>query len=154
MDAEQSKTHAEDNSVWTAPNRIGGWLILPGIGLAFGCVIGVVNLAHSLSLMTDVLAAGYSGMFFRAVVVDVLLLAFTIFATVRFLGRKRNAPRVVIALFATGVIVDSLLLLAAQLEGQSLDLDVGTAFARGALIACVWIVYFSVSKRVKATFVN
>ena len=133
-------------------NRIGGWLLLPGIGLAAGCILGVVSVAQSMSLAADAFDAGYGKTFVRALGVDVGLVAFTIFATVRFLGRKRNAPWMVMALVATSVAVDGILLLAARREGA--PMPGWTALLRGAVIACICIAYFSVSKRVKATFVN
>ena len=81
-----------------APNRIRGWLILPALGLTLSCLVGVANLAHALYLTADSFAAGYAGAVIRALWIEAAMLGFTMFATVRFMARKRNAPRIVIAL--------------------------------------------------------
>jgi hypothetical protein len=150
-----SESPSFDRPVSMGPDRIGGWLILPGISLALGSVLGVVNVARALSLAGDALAAGLGASFLWAVVVDAGIVAFTIFATVRFLARKRSAPRIIIALLATEIVAEGLLLLVTQREGQApFGGAAGMAFLRSIVFGSIWIAYFSVSKRVKATFVN
>ena len=144
-----------DRPVSMAPNGIGGWLVLPGLTLALSCVLGVVAVAQVLSVGADALVNAAGGVLLLLLVIQVGLLAFTVFATIRFMGRKRNAPSIVIALFATRVAANGLLLFAARsLDAPALangaSLDLGRAF----VYACIWIPYFSVSKRVKETFVN
>ena len=137
------------------PNRIRGWLIVPAVGLVAGCVMGVANLALALSRFPDAVAVGYGGMLIRALAVDAGQVALTIAATIRFFGRKRNAPMIVIALFVAGILIDAFLLVAKPIEDrQLLGAGSGTAFVRSTVISCIWIAYFSISKRVKATFVN
>jgi hypothetical protein len=134
--------------------RIGGWLVLPGIGLATGCVLGVVSVAQSLVLTADAFDAGYGRTFVRALALDVGLVAFTIVATIRFLSRKRNAPWIVMALLATWVVVEAVLVITTQHQGQPSGGGAWIALVRTAVMSSIWIAYFAVSKRVKATFVN
>ena len=134
---------------------IGGWLILPAIGLVLGPIIGVVGLITGLALYTDVEAAGYGGVYALEILVQIALLAFLIYTATRFFGKKRNAPAYCITLFVLGVAASFILLVIELGAGAEVfAIESGKALAQGTISAAIWIPYFRVSKRVKATFVN
>ena len=134
---------------------IGGWLILPAIGLVLGPVIEVIGLVVALGLMSDVEDAGYGGVHAINIVAAVGLLAFMVYTATRFFGKKSNAPAVMIAFLAIQLVVLILLLLVELGAGaEEYAVESVKALVRSAIGAAIWIPYFKVSKRVKATFVN
>jgi len=134
---------------------IGGWLVLPAIGLILGPIITVVSLIISIGLFEDVSDAGYGGLFFFNILVSIGLLALLIYAAICFFGKKANAPSVMITLLVVQVVASAVcLVLALMAEAESFAVEDGKALVRGLIGAAIWIPYFRVSKRVKATFVN
>ena len=136
-----------------APQQIGGWLVLPAIGLILGGILSVVGVFVSLGLASD-LPSRYQGILALNLLFDVGIAAFLIYAAIRFFGKRRNAPATVIALMTAAVLVNGLLLainLAA--DAEPFAIESGKAMVRGMIGAAIWIPYFLVSKRVKSTFV-
>lgn len=134
---------------------ISGWLVLPAIGFVLGPIIGVVMFLVALSLYSDVQAAGYGGLYSFELLVELGLLVFLIYAAVKFFGKKREAPSIIIALLTATVVATGVLLvieLGAGAEGFAVES--GKQLVRGVIGAAIWIPYFKRSKRVKATFVN
>jgi hypothetical protein len=134
---------------------IGGWLILPAIGLVLGAIVSVVSLIASLLLFSDVADAGYGGLYALEILVELGLLIFLIYAATRFFGKRRNAPSTVIALMIAGIVASGLLLVIELGAGaEEFAIESGKVLVRGVIGAAIWIPYFRVSKRVKATFVH
>ena len=139
------------------PRLVGirGWLVLPAIGFVLGPIVGVVMLVVALGLYSDVAAAGHGGLYARELLVEVGLLAFLIYAATRFFGKKRNAPSTIIALLTASLVSSGLLLVIELSEGPKVfAIESGKQLVRSVISAAIWIPYFRVSKRVKATFVN
>ncbi len=134
---------------------IAGWLILPAIGLVLSILISLAVLAASAAAFADMADRGYRGYFLLSVCVQVIMFVFILVATARFFGKKRSAPATMIALMVANIIF-SLVLTVAAFSTQEEDFAI--AEIRGLLTSliagAIWIPYFSVSKRVKATFVN
>ena len=109
----------------------------------------------ALGLYSDVSSAGYGGIYALELLVELGLLVFLIYAATRFFGKKRNAPSTIIALLITSLVSSGLLLVIELGAGaEEFAIENGKQLARSVIGAVIWIPYFRVSKRVKATFVN
>lgn len=134
---------------------IGGWLILPAIGFVLGGVLIVAGLVISLAVFDEISDAGYGGLWAFEILVTLALLIFLVYTGVQFFRKKKGAPRLVIALMIAN-LVSSLFLLVFELGSGADDFAVesGRNLIGGVFSAAIWIPYFIVSKRVKATFVE
>ena len=84
-----------------------------------------------------------------------LLVVLSIWAAFRFFGRRRVAPRVVTALVIAGIATGLLVrLLEERLLGRQLTTSSGKVLYWSLVTGALWILYFNVSQRVKATFVR
>ena len=140
---------------------IGGWLILPAIGFVLGPIIGVVNLVVALALSSDRARAGYGGIYALELLVLLALLAFLTYTATRFFDKKSDAPVNCVALLILSLVASYMLLIiqlgagAEVLALESMGQFFGWIGYLGGIIgAVIWIEYFNVSERVKATFVN
>lgn len=143
------------------PKPIGGWLMLPALGLVFAPI------RTALTTFTDLLAPWYAGTFAEAiaatpalapvlateVLMNLAVIAFTLYAAVAFFGRKRTAPRLMMMLFASSVVVQVLDMGLVLAFVPGVDAEPQTIF-RPMIAAAVWIPYFQQSKRVKETFLK
>lgn len=149
------QTEASTSSVDPKLCGIGGWLILPAIGLVLTPILSVLGLIASLALFSDVADAGHGGIYALEIVVELGLLIFLLYAAARFFGKRTNAPSVMIALMIIGIVAQGVLLVIELSAGAEVfALESGKALARGIIGGAIWIPYFRLSKRVKATFVN
>ena len=140
---------------------IGGWLILPAIGFVLGPIVGVVGLITALALFSDRAAAGYGGIYALELLVLLALLAFLFYTAIRFFGEKSDAPVNCVALLILSLVASFMLLViklgagAEVLALESMEQFFGwIQYLGGIISAGIWIEYFNVSERVKATFVN
>src|SRR5262249_13163714 len=133
VEPKSSGSEAPSESLRAPAPRIGGWLIIPGLGMAFG----------PFYLAGTLLTVLMTGEGFQLLVVLFLaaLLAFFVFAAIAFFRRLSIAPKLIIALYVLNFL--------GQLSGPA-D-PVRRVFA--VVWVGIWIPYFLVSKRVKATFV-
>jgi Protein of unknown function (DUF2569) len=117
---------------------IRGWLLLPAVGLVLSIPISVFEAAKSYKSGDAAEVA--------VVTAAVLLVAVT---TVAFFQKRRWAPRVVIVLLALEAVLAAVPVLLAR---GPVAPDDTRDFGRAVVAALIWIPYFLVSKRVKATF--
>ncbi len=119
---------------------LGGWLILPAIGL----IINSLALSYfSLESFMIILLEDFSFILFF--VLDVAGACFFIYTTVLFFKEKRNLPKwMIFVLWYQFIYV---IILSISTEGYSNVL--------GSLAAAwIWTSYFRESKRVKNTFIK
>jgi hypothetical protein len=134
------------------PEKLGGWLWLPAMGLVMGCINSVISIVSSIGYASEI-SSQYQEIFALSLLSDIGLTAFLIYAAVRFFGRRRNAPAVMIALIITGIVVNGLLLLISiGADAEPFTFAYGKALLKGIIGAIIWIPYFNVSNRVKRTF--
>ena len=158
---------SETQTVDEGPKGFGGWLILPIIGLVISpFTMGFSFFSDLLPVLTSDLWAkindkslpGHQPMLapliIYEVVVNVAMIAFTLFVMFFFFQKSRRTPRLYIIwliLLAAMQIVDAMLASSAgvRIDGQGIrDL------VRSVAAAAIWVPYFLVSRRVKNTFVE
>lgn len=147
------------------PQLVGirGWLILPAIGIILSPIFQVVGIMVLSEMIPTILRMRIPGspepvgleLCRLEILVTVGFLVFTICAAKRFFGKRKNAPAMLIGLMIASVAASGLLLLVALLAGEEEFVIIG---GRGLILgipqAVIWILYFKISRRVKATFVN
>ena len=159
------------------PQGIGGWLVIPALGLICGPIVLVVhlwNLASRISCELRIeppasgsqFPAGYLGLdlfypgFNRLLVGSLALtlgqFCFVICAALVFFRIKVYAPKVMLCLLATNVtlnIVDYVWT-ASVFDDWQMDMDYSSDFISSVGAAIIWALYFLCSRRVEVTFVN
>lgn len=151
------------------PAGIRGWLILPAIGLIVSAVLGPIGLLAafgSIGVAMDpryvdetyaMYALAYATLYF---LVNLGLYLYLTVTLVRFFRKWKEAPISVTRLLIAKVIASMLLfvlglpLIGMYGEVAMLALIKSNNFIAALLAAGIWIPYFQLSKRVKATFVN
>lgn len=137
---------------------IGGWLILPTIGLLLWPIFtGVVSIAKDMSLPDYVSNAFDSYIISNQTNLEFVLTAFTIYCTVEFFRRKKYVPIIIILLivFSMFVPVTGYFVNAGSDGNYFVHAIPDTAATvLKDIFAAFWIPYFLLSKRVKATFVR
>jgi hypothetical protein len=134
---------------------IGGWLLLPAVGFVLGPIMGTVGLVRAVSQFSNAAVQGHGGLYILELCVQAGLLIFMIYAATRLYGKKANAPSTIVAFMVASLIATAVLLVIELSAGANAFAVVsGQQLARGLIPAAIWIPYFRVSKRVKATFVN
>jgi len=121
---------------------IGGWLILPTIGLFLAVGLWLFNFVIlGLSLSSE-----ESGTYELITFLISMIMAFlAVYLLVLEFKKKKHFPEWAIAYLWAGVLVTILL--------SVLDGDYSDVFLT-VIGAIIWTSYFNVSKRVKNTFVN
>lgn len=142
-----------EREVGAAPLRIGGWLLLLGVGL----LLSPLNQLRSIWGTAGLLQSGELSRPAHWVVVlelavSAAYLALTLYAVGRFFLRRTDTPRWLIGLLVAALAHSVLQQVAERtLEGE-VSWSEGLFYAP-ALRAAIWIPYLLFSTRVKRTFV-
>jgi hypothetical protein len=150
---EKSPASAHDTAAAPAPRGIGGWLILPAIGLVCGPVyraFGIVLLqlvGQSLSKEGELQAA-----FTVVTILSSGMLVFQVFVAITFFRCLRFVPGLMIALYVALVLENFIGFFV--LYSATREYPDPKDLLASVLAAAIWIPYFLLSRRVKATFVN
>jgi Protein of unknown function (DUF2569) len=149
---------------------IGGWLILPLLGLIMSPLIMAFSIYEDLSPvfssdywedLTSPTSGLYHPLWERVLIFEaaghLTIFLLGLAALVSFLRKSRKAPRLVIMwLLLTLVFVAADSYFRGYIPGgvEEFDSSFLPGIWRAGIPAAIWIPYFLVSKRVKATFVN
>ncbi|MDP2182647.1 MAG: DUF2569 domain-containing protein [Actinomycetota bacterium] len=135
--AQPERTAWPDAEVNADPRLvgIGGWLVLPAIGLVLGPIVNLVMLMSGGGSVPQLALRG-----------GWLLLA--VFAAFRFFGKRTDAPLFMIAMYVAGFLIGLMPTAEQAAEVRAFTL------VQGFIGNGIWIAYFAVSRRVKVTFVN
>jgi transglutaminase-like putative cysteine protease len=145
-------------------NSIGGWLILPAIGLCLSPFRLVYDLYSSeyfnyvnWQILSDSNFAAYNPALGSLIVVELVvnfaILIYGIVLIVLFFQRRTSAPLFMMVFYIVTVVfvfTDSLIAESFGIEG--FDDDTTKTVIRGAIAAAIWVPYFLVSERAKGTF--
>jgi hypothetical protein len=147
---------ASDNTdVSTVPKGIGGWLIIPAIGLVLGPIKALVSLFLGIGMIQSFAPELLSDVrLWVSGVIDVAMIIAAIIVAILFFRERRIAVVAIISLMIASIVsgVIQLLLSTAMLGKASSD-DINPVL-HACVFAAIWIPYFGKSKRVKNTFVN
>jgi hypothetical protein len=166
-------------ALWDPPPRpstrqpplvgLGGWLILPGLGLFLTPALTLFNFSQGLDALsvegwanlTHPGSDGYHPLWAPLLLLEmstvIFVLVFSVLLSWLFFTRRSSLP----LLYGLFLIVQLLLVLAinagivnAGIPELTLDSKDIQDMVRGALSTLIWCAYFAVSERVKATFVR
>ncbi len=138
---------------WTgkATSFIGGWLILPALGLLVSPLVNAGWLFVDVTLLSGKLPEGLRSALLIETMLDTTFLVFQVYVAVAFFRRWCNAPALVVALLIARNVINVFVWLMAAAFGVGASASGGMV---GPLVAAgIWIPYFLRSKRVRATFV-
>lgn len=143
---------------------IGGWLLIPAIGMPIGVVLGGISL-----LLFTIGVIGFGPeldppfVFYVAVryLVELLLYIWFVVIVIKFFQKRAEFPRIIITFLWTQFglmlacfVLGWITLPIPESDAALIILLLENNFLAAALGAAIWIPYFKRSKRVKATFVN
>ena len=132
---------------------IDGWLVLPAIGFVTGLFYFPIMLIVSLVKYSEVAGTGYIGIHAIESILIFGMLCFMIYTATLFFRKKRNAPVTIIILFIVGYVI-GILFFVIESNAGLVSFNTLQWCIKGIYKGPIFIPYFIVSKRVKATFVN
>ncbi len=154
----------------TGPKGLGGWLVLPAIGMIIAPLITLNTIGSdfftiftsgSWEALTTPGTEAYHWLWKPTLIYEIVgnvgLIIFDLVLLVLFFTKSHRFPTLYIALLISNVLfVMSDLFLAMQIPVVAGNSDFGSLreLIRAAVGATIWIPYMLVSKRVKNTFVK
>ena len=144
-------------------NPIGGWLVLPAIGISLTPIIMFISLYKNgyfnseiwgglLNPETSNYSLTHSLIFFGEFTFNILFIIFALLASILFLFRRSSTPQVMIAFYVSNsvfIILDSILTSTLNISSETaFDQEIFKAIIRMG----IWVPYFMKSPRVKETF--
>lgn len=159
-----------DGTEVRGPEGIGGWLILPLLGLVFtpiACAIILVTqnipmfTQGHFAQLTDPNFAGYHPLWAPLLILEpigsVVIATMAIWGLVLMFRKGKAFPRFMIAFYSVNllfVIIDTVLGFQIPYVANEAGPDLVKQVFQAGVAAAIWIPYMRVSKRVKNTFVN
>ena len=155
MMSEKDVVPSNHADVSTVPKGIGGWLIIPAIGLILGPIKAVVLLFMGINMIQSVAPELLSDVrLWASGVIDVAIISAAIGIAVLFFQERRIAVRAIIGLMAASIFANLVQVFLNAAMFEKVDVDTIKPVVHACVFAAIWIPYFIKSKRVKNTFVN
>ena len=132
---------------------IGGWLVLPAIGLVLSPFAAIMFIIMDLEAMEDM--PRYQHLFAFEIGANVIIALFAVVAAFLFFSKNKMTPKVAIAFLVTNLalmLIGTVMIV--EEFGSGVDSEAYTDLIRSVVAAAIWIPYFINSKRVKNTFVK
>lgn len=152
------------------PEGLGGWLILPLIGLVIspiriGLMIATTYLPifsdGSWEYLTDRNSEGYHPLWgpllVGEMVFNTFFVMYSLFLLVLFFMKHAWFPRAIIIFYLSNllfIVADAAVVGMVPGLGLEVDGEVTQEIVRGLVGTAIWVPYFLVSRRVKNTFVR
>jgi DNA-directed RNA polymerase subunit RPC12/RpoP len=150
---ERANTTAPEIEQKPGPRGIGGWLIIPAIGLVLAPIRSAVMLFMGISIIQSFAPELTSDpRLWLSGVIDVAMIVATIIVAVLFFKKKRNAVRAIIALMAGSILANIVQAFLNAAMFEEVDAHTIKPVIHACVFGAVWIPYFVISKRVKNTF--
>jgi hypothetical protein len=153
-----------------SPKGIGGWLVLPLLGLIISPLRLVYMIYEELwpifsadywQELTSPDSLSYHPLWFSVLLFEVagntIVFFLGLAALLSYLRKSRKAPRLVILWFLLAFVLvaaDTYFRSIIPGAAEQLAPSASSELWRAGITAVIWIPYFFISKRVKATFVN
>lgn len=160
------QTHAPVASQQPEPHGIGGWLILPIIGLVLTILITAYNLLSGIASLQGDVAETLRTQFrdvlllmYISTALGVICIGLAIYCLKLIKDHDRRTPRTMTVFYVVVVGMTifeayALSYMAGQFQDPSLTDGMARDVIRSIVACAIWIPYFHVSKRVKNTFVR
>lgn len=148
------------------PRGIGGWLILPILGLAFTILMTTINLIQGFGTFTgetyEVLRNQFPDILAAVVVSTVAgigCIVLAVYCLWLIFNHDHRTPKWMVAFYLVILVVtlfETALTyhMADSFQDPSMTEGVGRDVMRAIVGSAIWIPYFNASKRVKNTFVR
>ena len=147
---------------------IGGWLILPMLGLivtVIGHAIGLFTVylpiynSEQWGLLTEPSSEYYHPLWGPVLIFETFGIAFigifAAFLLVLFFKCKKSLPKLIIIYYIISILFELVDLILASQFPSTAGIDMSPkSFIRSLIVGLIWISYFCVSRRVKNTFVK
>lgn len=149
-------TAAAEDTADAGPQGLGGWMILPILGMGISPLLILAGFGPHYTLVS-------SGALFRLstalqvfiwieIVLNLLLIAGWLYALVLCMAWSERFPKTYIAVLAANLGVQVADLMVSAFFGHQLAGEDVLALGRGTLACAIWIPYMLLSRRVRNTF--
>lgn len=135
------------------PVGIGGWLILPAIGLILSPILNLITFGNEVELLGKFSYSDYHSLITFEVIYLALLVIFQIYTAFKFYTKKMDAPKLVTLMLIVNFIGTAIIALWLEMMGN-LSNEISMNVLKAFFAAAVWVTYFKRSLRVMNTFVN
>jgi len=146
------------------PKLVGirGWLTLQAIELVCDlCLFILISVSAFVTFYQDVFLNPFGSLISFSIypilerLVAVGITFYLLLAVIRFFKMKKSAPSTIISLRITRVLAFGFLIMVDVIITEDISDEYILVYLVGKIIeAAIWIPYFKISKRVKATFVR
>ena len=155
MHTDQNTIDKIETDSSTIPRGIGGWLIIPAIGLVLSPIKSLTMLIMGIKMIQSFTPELLSdARLWISGLIDVTLIIATLVVTVFFFKKRRIAVQAIIGLMAASIVASAIQTFLNMSMIGEVDSDTIKPIVHACVFGAIWIPYFLKSKRVKNTFVK